>query len=715
MTLTKNTKTTILILIAFAFSFAVRLIWVYQFNDIEQFKFNNEFMINTNDGYFWAENTRDMLAGIYYSYKGSRIEAAVSDISVLLVKILPFSFETVIFYMPAFFSSLLVIPIILIGRNLGKLEVGFIGALLGSIAWSYYNRTMVGYYDTDFLNIVFPTLLLWSLIWAIRTQEDKYLIFTALDIIAYRWWYPQSYSLEVAFFGLIFLYVAYQYIKKQDFKYNLTLLTFMMFAMMGLDSLIRFCIVICLFILLKFKKELVLKYLYYLFGLSVVLFMATGGLAPIWGQLKGYVFRDAIMTTKDQLQLHFYSVAQTIREAGQIPFSTFANRISGHTTIFLASLVGYIWLIYKRPIMLLGLPMVGLGFLALSGGLRFTIYAVPVLALAVAFLIVEVSNLLKNNYAKYSLMSILTIAILTPNIYHIINYRVSTVFGKSEVNVLDKLKKIANREDYVVSWWDYGYPIRYYADVKTLSDGGKHSGSVNFPTSFILTNPQEQASKMLRLDVEYTEKRFEVEKHNKDLDEDDPKYIKWHSSNIGQMTLDYGFKNTNDFLIALQTDIKLPKKTRDIYLYLPNRMLNIYSTVKLFSDINLMTGVKGKRPIFFFSTTFNENNNLIDLGRGVKIQKVGGKVIFQNKSIPIYSFIKTFYDKHGKLQKQTQRIHPNGILYVIFMQTYRQFLIVDKQTFNSLYFQLFILEKYNKKLFEPVILTPLAKVYKLKI
>ena len=125
----------------------------------------------------------------------------MSQLTALISKILPFNFETIILFMPAFFSSLLVIPLILIGRSIGKIEVGFISALVASIAWSYYNRTMIGYYDTDLLNIVFPTVLLWSLIWAIETKEDRYLIFTALDIIAYRWWYPQSYALELAFFG----------------------------------------------------------------------------------------------------------------------------------------------------------------------------------------------------------------------------------------------------------------------------------------------------------------------------------------------------------------------------------------------------------------------------------------------------------------------------------------------------------------------------------
>jgi len=66
----------------------------------------------------------------------------------------------------------------------------------------------------------------------------------------------------------------------------------------------------------------------------------------------------------------------------------------------------------------------------------------------------------------------------------VVDYRVPSVFTKDEVKVLDRLKNIASREDYVVAWWDYGYPIRYYSDVKTLVDGARHSGNINFPVSF---------------------------------------------------------------------------------------------------------------------------------------------------------------------------------------------------------------------------------------
>ena len=705
-TMSENRRALIYILIAFTFSVLMRLIWVYQFQDYEQFRFNDQLMINTNDGYFYAEGARDIINGVTkVSTDLSGFQSATSQLTAFIAQILPFSFESIILYMPLFFASLLVIPIILIGKTIKSLEVGFIAALLATIAWSYYNRTMVGYYDTDLLNIVFPTFLLWSLMWAIKTQEDKYLLLIALDIIAYRWWYPQSYSLEFSFFILIALYVIYQYIKKQEFQYNLLVMTFMMFAMAWTDGWIRFGIVLGLFIVLKVNRKLVVNYIYYIFGFSLLLFILLGGLEPIWGKLSIYTFRNNTLVTGENLQLHFFSVMQTVREAGKIPFETFANRISGDSITFILSLIGYAWLVFKHRVMFLGIPLIALGFLAYSSGLKFTIYAVPMLALGIAFLIVELSNKLNNITVKYGLMTVLTIAILVPNIEHIIAYKVPTVFTKNEVNVLDKLKTIADREDYVVGWWDYGYPIRYYSDVKTLSDGNKHGGDVNFATSFALTHPQEEGAKILRLDVEYTESKFNMDKNNSAKSR----------TNIANMILDYGLKNSNDFLLSLQTDLKLPKKTRDIYLYLPNKMMNIYPTIALFSNLDLMSGTKGKRPFFYISRSFKQTGNSINLGNNVTLSLATGELHLGKQIVKINRFVTTSYDKSGKLHTQIQKADSSSTINVIFMRNYNQFLVVDNSVYNSLYIQLFVLENYNKELFEPTILTPLTKVYKLKI
>jgi len=693
----KETKLTfIYIVLAFLFSVAIRMIWLYQFAGYEPFIFNSQFMINTNDGYYWAEGARDILAGFSQSNDLSAVGAAASELSAFFVKVLPFSFESIILYMPVFLGSLIVIPIILIGKSLENLELGFIAALLSSIAWSYYNRTMVGYFDTDMLNIVLPMFLLWSIIWAIKTNEDKYLIITAIDILIYRWWYPQSYSLELMLFGFILFYTLF-FDRKN--LYNYKFLAIMMLAMLNIDGYVRFFSVFAVFYMYKQKRFD--RYVYYILAISVVLFFVSGGFAPIWMQLKGYVFKDAVSTSTDGMGLHFYSVMQTVREAGHIPFEMFANRISGHVVTFVLSVIGFIYLSYRHKIMLFALPMLGLGFLASVGGLRFTIYAVPVLSFGIAFLITEAARYMPNYRLKFLFIVVLTLAILYPNYKHVLDYKVPTVFNADEVKVLDELKGVAQREDYVISWWDYGYPIRYYSDVKTLIDGGKHDGSVNFPVSFMLTNPQDVSAKMARLDVEYTENGFIK--------------IDTNLSNIEKMTKEYGFKDTNDFLLSLQTDLKLPKKTRDIYFYLPYRMLDIYPVVGTFSNIDLMNGDMKNQPLFYATKMFKQNENILNLGQGILFDLQSQILTIGNQKTSIKRFIQTSYDKNMKLHKELKISNPDADVTIIYMSNYNTFLVLDEKAYSSLYIQLMALEEYDKSLFEEVILTPHVKVYKLKI
>jgi dolichyl-diphosphooligosaccharide--protein glycosyltransferase/undecaprenyl-diphosphooligosaccharide--protein glycosyltransferase len=399
---------------------------------------------------------------------------------------------------------------------------------------------------------------------------------------------------------------------------------------------------------------------------------------------------------------------QTIKEAGNIPFETFASRISGHIITFVLSVAGFVYLAYKHKVMLFGIPLIGLGFIASVGGLRFTIYAVPILAFGVAFLITEIARFMPTNRLKMLSMTALSLAILYPNIVHIYEYKVPTVFNTDEVKVLDRLKDIAGREDYVISWWDYGYPLRYYSDVKTLTDGGKHDGDVNFPVSFILTNPQNSAAKMARLDVEYTEKRFNSVQDQKDKN-------LTISSNIEQMTKEYGFNDTNDFLLSLQTDLKLPQKSRDIYIYLPFRMLDIYPTVAVFSNINLMNGTLGNQNFFYVAKTFKQEQNIVNLGQGILLDLQKATITIGRDSVPIKRFVQTSYDKEMKLQKNIQAANKEALINVVYMSNYNTFLVLDEKTYNSLYIQLMVLEEYDKMLFEEVILTPQAKVYKLKI
>jgi dolichyl-diphosphooligosaccharide--protein glycosyltransferase/undecaprenyl-diphosphooligosaccharide--protein glycosyltransferase len=392
----------------------------------------------------------------------------------------------------------------------------------------------------------------------------------------------------------------------------------------------------------------------------------------------------------------------TVREAGHIPFTLFAERISGHTITFIAACIGYVMaLIAYRPL-LVTLPLVALGFLAMSSGLRFTIYAVPIMAIGIAYLIVYLSRFIQITAIRYILMAILTIGILLPNYNHIKEYIMPTVMLHEEVQALDQLRKIVSPEDYVVAWWDYGFPIRYYSNTKTWIDGAQHRGEANYPVSFVLTaKDSSSAAHMMRL---YTERYVKYA--------NEPSTSKNQFESLLQQE---GYKDPNDFVTALTLpDYKVPKKTRDVYLYLPLRMIEIFPTVALFSNLDLTGKNQPQQPFFYSTQSVQDTGQTLELGQGLSIIKATSTLKMGMQSIPIKSFYQVGYDSQKKVHVNQQNFASEG-LSIIYMASYNQFLVVDDYYLKSQYIQMFVFENYDKNFFEPVVMTPMTKIFKLKI
>lgn len=766
-------QTFLLIAVAFVFSVFCRMYWIAWASAYEPFFWNDQLMISTNDGYAFAEGARDMIAGFHQPNDLSYYGRSLSSLTYVLASFLPFKFETIILYMSMFFSSLIVVPVILIAREYGMLKVGFVAALLASIANSYYNRTMAGYYDTDMLVIVLPMFVLWSMVRLVQSKQRSNLIYIPIFILLYNWWYPSSFSLNSAMIGMFLLYTL---IFDRTNKLNYEALIFMIIALTNVGYFEKFSIILALYLLIYFKPEIWNKKTIAILGLAAVaLFAACGGLKPIIFQLKFYIFRD--VAESSGLTFHYYNVNQTIRESSIVPFDTFAQRISGHVLTFIVAFIGTAMMALKFRSFLLALPMLLLGFLAVKGGLRFTVYAVPVMALGFGYLLNWAINSLQDskhfkkfciaalavflatlclyfdryystsneslpifgqnlalimpaneiNFSSYlifaamfalafgvsyfvinaiksnkilsrlALISITTVA-LAPCIWHIYSYKVSTVFVQKEVESVSKLAQVADREDYTLAWWDYGYPIRYYADTKTLIDGGKHLGKDNFAVSFALGEPQTSSANMARLEVEYTERKFSEK----------------FGSNLAQMMQEYNATNVNTFLNSLSSkEFKLPKKTRDIYYYLPDAMIHIFPVVLQFSRLDLSSGKEYESSLFHIGRPYSLSKDKIDIGNGFAISNDATTLTFANEKVPMNTYYETSYNEKDELVVKKFERDKDSKIYVVYMRDYRRFLVLDEQSLNSTYVQLFVFENYDKELFEPVLLNGAVKIYKL--
>lgn len=684
-----------LMLIAYMLALAIRYLWVIEIQGFESFYWNNTLMINTNDGYFFAEGARDILSGNHQANDLSPISDPLAILTAFLAKLLPIGFESLILYMSAVFGSLIVVPVILIGHALRQTRMGFIAALIAGIAHSYYNRTMIGYYDTDMFNIVFPLFSLYFIILAILHQQNRYLLPITFSFALSIWWYPSAYALNSALLVMIMGYVLL-FERKNHHLYQIAL--FAILGIIAIPMIYKLSLAIILFAFFHFRPLQDQKWFWAIFVGVVILYFANGGVAPIWSLLKGYVLRDTVM---DDAHLHFFNVAQTVREAGNIPFNVFAERISGHTITFVLSVIGYFMAIVAYRPLLITLPFVGLGFIAMSSGLRFTIYAVAPMAIGFAYLILFLTRPIEKPWLKIISQMVFTITALYPNYLHAKEYLTPTVMTNQEVSALDKLKKASEREDYVVSWWDYGYPIRYYSDVKTWIDGGKHSGDVNYPASYVLSsNDPVAAANMLRLFTEYTEKSFS--ETNKTV------------SDFEYMMSKEGFQDPDEFLTSLSLpEYKLPKKTRNVYLYLPLRMLDIFPTVCLFSNLDLKGSTPKAQPFYYVTSAINDTGSTVELGNGVLLIKEKNVIRIGQEEVSIKTFSQVGYDQHQVLNVQKQPIAPEG-LNVVFMQSYGKILIMDDYYFNSAYIQMFVFENYDAQLFEPVIIDPFTKIYRLK-
>ena len=684
-----------MIFVAVIFGMVCRLYWVFWASEYPVFFWNNELMISTNDGYAFAEGARDMLAGFHQENDLSYYGYPLSTLTYWIVKFLGVRLETAMIYMSVFFSSLVAVPVILIANEYKAKMAGFIAALLAVIANSYYNRTMAGYYDTDMLIIPLSVFVVWGLVRVLEKKDANSLIIAPLSVLIYMWWYMSAFSLISILTGLFLLYTLIFDRKNPLFYLEISLL---LLAISNLDLTLKFIVVIAIYALCLFKKEVInLKFALGILAIIFVTFVIRGGLNPIIFQLKFYVFRDA--PEVGGMSFHFFNVNQTIQESSVVDFTLFCERISANVITFLISLAGVALFCYKHRSFAVSLGMLALGFLAFKSGLRFTIYAVPIMALGFGYLVEFVLANLKLKGAVLNLIrAFIAALVLAPVLIHIYGYKAEPVFVNKEVEILNKLKGIAGREDYVVAWWDYGYPIRYYSDVKTLIDGGKHLGRENFAVSFALGSDEMSSANMARLDVEYTERNFKEH----------------FNGNLAQILKDRNLSVDQFFSEIKEANFSLPAKSREIYYYLPDRMLSIFPTILQFSKIDLKSGKNLNNGLFITTRAISQSEKGIRLSGGFTLTSDVTNLIYDGNVLPLRSFIETYYNEAGKLNVKEYKNNESSNISVIFMRDYGRFIILDESILNSAYIQLFVLERYDPKVFEPVILDGAAKVYRLK-
>lgn len=467
--------------------------------------------------------------------------------------------------------------------------LALIGSMLSLLAPHYFQRTIIGYFDTDMLILSLPLLsilFLWKYI--LQGRSYSLLAFGIFSIASINWHNGISSILLSSFM----LYLLYATIKKE---LQLDIISVFLIALTPFSY--SFVALFIIFVLKKYK--------YLILVISIIYAYYFGLFNPIISQVNAYLFGE-IQHSNSYI---YTSVVNLILETTPATFIDMASR-SGGIIVFICGIFGFcvIGLIFALKnrnfayIYLLLIPFLLLGIASFKLGVRFSMFLSPIIAIGIVLLIAFLLHKLQKYKNIILGMSIIALGLFIACMKYEIP---QPILSKSEIQSLQKLP--IKNGDIAFSWWDYGYAISYFTESITLLDGGRHAGIISYPIAEILLNTNQRFAKNLSIKLAQNMKSMEKSQWN---------FIFTNSLN-NQTPLEYikTLENTN-----IKKD-----SNYDIFWIIPYRMIPLVANINKFRNINPQNGKTLQN-----SGIFNFKNNVLTIDETYKNSNVLQWILFNN-------------------------------------------------------------------------------------
>ncbi|MCA9514204.1 MAG: hypothetical protein KC635_04620 [Myxococcales bacterium] len=706
---------------AYLFGVGVRLAWVPKVEANPQAVWAGHVTLTATDGYFFASAVQHAVEG--GEPTNMRLppweKHAITTIATAAVHVLDAAPLEVTFYLPVFLAPLLAVPLVLLGRLVGAPLFGFAAGAFAVVGLSYFNRSLPGYFDTDMVSVTFPMVLVWLLASAVMARDGdggpdepralRYAIAAAFWTASGTFFYNRIAPVLLAFsFG----FILYALIFHRRERWVWVAAPLLLVAVWGIPWWARVLALVPLAVVAT-RVRLSRNALIAAGAVALVVFFLTSpGLDLVMNPIER--FSDRAGSTGEG-GIKFVSTTSLIRETAKLPFDRLAQRFAGSTLAFVMGVVGYLLLCARHRAFLLALPVVALGAFSLDGGLRFTIFGVPIAALGATWLIflalgwlVRAARALASRRAVLAMHVVGVLAavpLIAPNVEADLARTPATALPAGEAELMRDLRAIRKPGDYAVAWWDYGYPLWYFAGVNTLVDGSKHAADTLAVSQILFSDSQLQAANLARAAVEL--------------------YATTKLPNAPALPRLFRRarkegKTPRQLLAEMATPAyEPPPKTREIYLYVPQRILPLMISIEKFSqDARRPEGVaEPHQPFSVFSPAVKElPGGVVELQGGYRVDPQRGVVLRtrngREESMPIATLWEVGVNKSFEpISRALKTYAPTGA-HVLLMRSYGSALILDEALLRSNLVQMYLFGNVDKDLFEPVLRTAFGTVYR---
>ena len=707
-----------LIIIAMAFILNLRLLYADSTRFMPQYFFNGERILTTNDGYHYANATRDWLDG--YSGDEAFFPAAEFQmpalLSVMIYKMLPISLDDLFFYMPMVLSVLLVIPVFLIAKNVSNTLVAFLAAILAPITQSYAIRTMGGYYDTDMLILTLPLMSVYFLLRMLEYCKIRDCILCAIFCILAMACHSASGIYLVG--AAVFLAICYALVFLRKNPKIFELLGVLIIALSTLNIFLKIAL-IAVFLhfitdrvyILKTQTDAIKARLKYKSAVLFLLALGIGLLANADLFIKKFIMYVVAADVLQNSGIIVRGVTDTILELKPLYFGGAVTRIIGDYVAFIIASLGILLLIYKKPQTIILLPFALLGLASVKIGIRFSMFASPVFSIGVFyfvyFLMQFVHKIFDDKVVIYGVKVAVYVAIawsvIMPHIYFSKNIGYAPSLYGDELSALNAIKDDSKSRDSVtISWWDYGFLTSYYSSTRSIISGIDMDGVMHFVAARIITETNQKAA-------------YNLMKIATNLYYNAPKDLQGNL--VEKIVAKYGDMENPNAVFANMEHLNAPTLERDIYIFIPYQLFELTATIEQFSDIDLRNGkatFANAKLVQYYNIA--KEGDIFVLDDIMKFDEKNGTItdIESGKTLKLQAF-HSVNRIHNTLQTTiTKYSDDKDALIAVFSSDMNRFFLIDERTNNSLLVQFFLYENYDRNLYRMIYKNAQSKAWKLK-
>jgi len=446
-------KNIIILIIIVISAFALRMEDLQKWKDKkEQCFYNGEPILTTIDGYYYLSLARDIAENSYHQPYEKRAvpdnpsrpdpPPLLSVIAAFISRLFSISLNWVGAILPPVLSLTIAVPIYLYGRNIGGTSMGISATMLALVSPFYIYRAGLGWFDTDCLNATLSLGIAYCFFKFGSEHSAKkfaYFIGGICLFIIFLWWWDSTPDVVI------------------------------------LTTLVSF-ISTLIFLYRPSRKEGIIFYsLLLICALSVLLIKGHDYPVQIYNQIYE-LFR---YISKENPSL-FPNPGISIGEQQKYPINKIITYLTNNTLLFVVSAIGLLGMLLKKTRQAATLiSLIILSSLSFFYAGRFILFALPVMALGFGFFISQLWIFASKSTFKAFRPAVIIICLLStvpPIMYNIQNVYWPKL-SSQVIKGLDSLSRITPQDSVIWAWWDFGYPIIYWSNRATISDGAYHGAA----------------------------------------------------------------------------------------------------------------------------------------------------------------------------------------------------------------------------------------------